>query len=268
MPFADFKGGKVHYRVGGKGRAIVFLHGFLGSMKIWENLLPTLIKRYKVVLIDLPGHGSTENFGYVHKMDLMAEAVKTVMHDLQLRRYVLIGHSMGGYVSMAFAEKYMDNLRGLVMFHSSAMADSEEKKKDRDKAIKVAKRNTEKYLKESLKKLFLPGNIKKHPALLTQATQIANGTSTQGIVAAIEGMKQRKNTEVVLQFCNCPVLFIAGLNDLLLPIELHQHQFDLPPAHQLLLLEHSAHMGFYEEPEVVLKGLLPFLRNCFGPLEE
>ncbi len=268
MAFADFRGGKVHYRIAGKGRAIVLLHGFLGSMYIWENLLLALSKRYKVVLIDLPGHGKTENFGYVHKMDLMAEAVKAVLHELQLRRYVLIGHSMGGYVTMAFAEKYMDNLRGVVLFHSTALADSEEKKSDRDKAIKVAKKNKEKYLKESVKKLFFPSNIKKHPELLLKATNIANATSVQGIVAAIEGMKQRRNTEVVLQFCHCPVLFIAGLHDLLLPLELHQHQFELPQEHQLLLLEHSAHMGFYEEPEVVLKGMLPFLRNCFGPLED
>lgn len=268
MSFAEFRGGKVHYRVEGKGRAIVLLHGFLGSMQIWEHLLPALCKRYKVVMIDLPGHGLTENYGYVHKMDLMAEAVKAVMHELQLRRYVLIGHSMGGYVTMAFAEKYMDNLRGVVLFHSTALADTEEKKADRDKAIKVAKRNKEKYLKESLKKLFLPANIKKHPALLLKSTNIAHNTSVQGIVAAIEGMKQRKNTEVVLQFCHCPVMFIAGLHDLLLPLELHQHQFELPQEHQLLLLENSAHMGFYEEPEAVLKGLLPFLRNCFGPLEE
>jgi pimeloyl-ACP methyl ester carboxylesterase len=268
MAFADFRGGKVHYCVKGKGRAIVLLHGFLGSMQIWENLIPSLSKRYKVVMIDLPGHGKTENFGYVHKMDLMAEAVKAVLNELQLRRYVLIGHSMGGYVTMAFAEKYMDNLRGVVLFHSTAVADSEEKKSDRDKAIKVAKRNKEKYLKESVKKLFLPANIKKQPKLLDMASNIAHTTSVQGIVAAIEGMKQRRNTEVVLQFCNCPVMFIAGLHDLLLPLEIHQHQFKLPAAHQLLLLEHSAHMGFYEEPEAIIKGMLPFLRNCFGPLED
>jgi pimeloyl-ACP methyl ester carboxylesterase len=201
-------------------------------------------------------------------MDLMAEAVKAVLHDLQLRRYVLIGHSMGGYVAMAFAEKYMDNLRGVVLFHSTAVADSDEKKAGRDKAIKVAKKSKEKYLKESVKKLFFPINIKKHPELLVKAISIANNTSVQGIVAAIEGMKQRRNTEVVLQFCNCPVLFIAGLHDLLLPLDLHQHQFKLPKQHQLILLEQSAHMGFYEEPEAVNKGMLPFLRNCFGPLEE
>lgn len=268
MSFVEFRGGKVHYQVAGKGRAIVLLHGFLGSMQIWEKLLTALSKRYKVVMIDLPGHGQTENFGYVHKMDLMAEAVKAVLNHLQLRRYVLIGHSMGGYVTLAFAEKYMDNLRGVILFHSTAVADVDEKKADRDKAIKVAKRNKEKYLKESLKKLFLPANIKKHPELLSKAQHIANATSVQGIVAAIEGMKQRRNTEVVLQFCNCPVMFIAGLHDLLLPLELHQHQFKLPQVNQLLLLERSAHMGFYEEPEVVIKTMIPFLRNCFGPLED
>ena len=162
----------------------------------------------------------------------------------------------------------MDNLRGVVLFHSTAIADTDEKKAGRDKAIKVAKKNKEKYLKESVKKLFFPTNIKKHPELLIKAISIAHNISVQGIVAAIEGMKQRRNTEVVLQFCNCSVLFIAGLHDLLLPLDLHQHQFKLPKQHQLILLEHSAHMGFYEEPEVVIKGMLPFLRNCFGPLEE
>ena len=231
-----YKNESVSFTDTGKGRVVVLLHGFLGSIQVWENLLPALSKRYKVVVIDLPGHGLTENFGYVHKMDLMAEAVKAVLHALQLRRYVLIGHSMGGYVSMAFAEKYMDNLRGLVLFHSTAVADSEEKKLDRDKAIKVAKRNKEKYLKESLKKLFLPANIKKDPELLKQASQIAQSTPTQGIVGALEGMKQRKNTEVVLQFCNCPVMFIAGLHDLLLPLELHKHQFELPQTHRAISL--------------------------------
>lgn len=267
MPFVDFREGKIHFRVEGKGRAIVLIHGFLGSMNIWDDILPELKKRYKIVLIDLPGHGKSDNFGYVHKMDLMAEAVKAVLDQLQLRRYVLIGHSMGGYVSMAFAEKYMDNLRGIILFHSTAVADSDEKKGDRDKAIRVAKRNKEKYLKESLKKLFFPINIKKNPALLHKASTIASTTSVQGIVAALEGMKQRRNTEVVLQFCHCPVLFIAGLHDHLLPLELHQHQFELPKVHRQLLLEHSAHMGFYEEPESALKGMLPFLRVCFGPLD-
>jgi len=267
MPFVDFREGKIHFRVEGKGRAIVLIHGFLGSMSIWDDITPELKKRYKVVLLDLPGHGKSDNFGYMHKMELMAEAVKAVLDQLQLRRYVLIGHSMGGYVSMAFAEKYMDKLRGIILFHSTAVADSEHKQTERDKAIKVAKRNKDRYLRESLKKLFLTSNIKKLPQILQKASNIASATSVQGITAALEGMKKRKNTEVVLQFCNCPVMFIAGLHDKLLPLELHQHQFELPKVHRLLLLEHSAHMGFYEEPEIALKGMLPFLRVCFGPLD-
>jgi pimeloyl-ACP methyl ester carboxylesterase len=255
MPIVDFREGKIHFRVEGKGRAIVLLHGFLGSIHTWDNILPELRKRYKVVLIDLPGHGQSDCFGYIHKMEIMAEAVKAVLDQLQLRRYVLMGHSMGGYVSMAFAEKYMDNLRGIIMFHSTAVADSDAKKSDRDKAIRVAKKNKEKYLKESLKKLFLPSNLKKYPHLFQKASAIATATKIQGITAALEGMKQRKNTEVVLQFCHCPVMFLTGLHDTIIPLELHQHQFELPRVHKVLLLEHSAHMGFYEEPEIAVKGL-------------
>ena len=266
MPFVAFKEGRIHYQCYGQGRAIVLLHGFLGAIAIWKNILPELAKRYKVVLIDLPGHGKSENFGYIHKMDVMSEAVKSVLNHLNLRKYVLIGHSMGGYVSLAFAEKYMDNLRGMVLLHSTAHADNEEKKADRSKAIKVAKRNTERYVNESLKKLFFKTSLKQHPELLEKTKQIAQHTSTQGIVAALEGMKMRKNTEVVLQFSTCPVLFIAGLHDKIIPLELHQHQFLLPAQNKTVLLEHSAHMGFYEEPKVLLEGLLPFLRTCFGPL--
>ena len=266
MPFVAFKEARIHYQCFGQGRAVVLLHGFLGAIPVWKFIVPELAKRYKVVLIDLPGHGKSDSFGYIHKMDVMGEAVKAVLNYLNLRKYVLMGHSMGGYVSLAFAEKYMDNLRGLVLLHSTAHADSEEKKSDRSKAIKIAKRNKERYVNESMKKLFFKTTIKQHPELLEKAKQIAENTSTQGIVAALEGMKIRKNTEVVLQFCTCPVLFIAGLHDKIIPLEQHQHQFLLPAQNKTVLLEHSAHMGFYEEPQALLDGLLPFLRTCFGPL--
>ncbi len=267
MPYTVFKEGKIFYRVFGKGRPIVLLHGFLGNMHSWEYLIPTLSKRYKVILIDLPGHGKSESFGYIHSMSLMADGVKTVLNSLLLRRYVIIGHSMGGYVALAFAEKYMDNLRGLVLFHSTALADSDEKKIDRKKAIRVVKKNKEKYLNEALKKLFFQETIKKHPHLLNTAIDMAHKTSVQGIIAALEGMIIRKNTEVILQFCNFPVLFIVGLHDKLISMELHEHQFKLPAHNSVLLLEKSAHMGFYEQPDKVLEKLTVFLRKCFSTLE-
>lgn len=267
MAYYTYKEAKIHYQVKGKGRAVVLLHGFLCSMQIWSHLVPELSKKYKVIVIDLPGHGQSECIGYIHKMEMVADTVKAVLNHLQLRKYVLIGHSMGGYISLAFAEKYMENLRGLVLFHSTALADNEERKAGRDKAIRVVKKNRAKYLHESLKKWFYPVNIKKNPAMFKQAEDIAGQASTQGIIAALEGMKQRKNTEVVLKFSKVPVMFIVGLYDLLIPLETNRHIYSLPEKGRVLLLEHSAHMGFFEEPDSVVKGLFPYLRECFGPID-
>ena len=111
--YADFKFGKIAFTVNGKGRAVVLLHGFLGSSQTWELMTEALSKNFKVICIDLPGHGQSECFGYTHSMELMAQSVKAVMDTLRLKKYVIIGHSMGGYTGLAFAELYPDFLRGL-----------------------------------------------------------------------------------------------------------------------------------------------------------
>ena len=104
----------------GKGRVVVLLHGFLGSYQIWENTIVNLSTSYRVIAIDLPGHGGTACLGYVHTMETIAKCVKAVMDSLRLKKYVLIGHSMGGYAGLAFADLFPDNLKGLCLFHSSA----------------------------------------------------------------------------------------------------------------------------------------------------
>src|SRR5689334_22537641 len=108
---ALFKKDKVTFSDTGKGRVVVLLHGFLGSHEIWKDTIDDLSKSYRVIAIDLPGHGNTANFGYAHSMELMAKCVKTVMDFLKVKKYVIIGHSMGGYVALAFADLFPDNLR-------------------------------------------------------------------------------------------------------------------------------------------------------------
>ncbi len=124
----QFKKGKVTFSDTGKGRAVVLLHGFLGSHIIWESTISSLSKSFRVIAIDLPGHGDTDCFGYVHTSELIAKCVKTVMDNLRLKKYVIIGHSMGGYAGLAFADLFPDNLRGLCLYHSTAFADTDEKK--------------------------------------------------------------------------------------------------------------------------------------------
>ena len=116
---------------------MVLLHGFLFSSGIWHDLAASLARSYRVICIDLPGHGESGCFGYVHSMELMAQAVKAVLDQLRLKRYVMAGHSMGGYVALAFAELYPDNLRGLALFHCTAYPDTAEKRHERERAANL-----------------------------------------------------------------------------------------------------------------------------------
>ena len=259
IKYTTFRGAKVRYEDRGKGRAIVLLHGFPENLHIWDEFATQLAKSFRVIAIDLPGFGESECIGYVHSMELMANCVHEVMHRLNLRRYIVVGHSMGGYVALAFAEFFSENMSGLCLFHSSAYADTEEKKLDRDRGIAAVKKHPEQYLKAFSANLFAnPDNpdFKKFQ-------EIVLTSQPRGVVAALEGMKRRPSREVILKFIQCPVLFIYGKKDKVMPYDLMLPQTEVPAHKQVITLEHSAHMGFYEAPYETLKALRAFAYKCF-----
>lgn len=260
---AIFKKGKVTFSDTGKGRAVVLLHGFLGSHEIWENTIKNLAKSYRVIAIDLPGHGGTENFGYVHSMELMAKCVKTVLDGLRVKKYVLVGHSMGGYAALAFADLFPDNILGICLFHSSGYADSEEKKKDRTRSVKIVKANHKIYTSEVIRNLFATKNIKYLKREISFANKIANKTTRQGIVAALEGMKDRFPRDIILSLVNYPIMMVIGELDNVLPHEQLLEQSKSIKHRHVLYLEQDGHMGFLENPRTTNKALRKFLRACF-----
>jgi pimeloyl-ACP methyl ester carboxylesterase len=257
--YASFKGGIVRYSDKGKGRAIVLLHGYPENLHIWDEFSDALSKNFRVIAIDLPGFGETECFGYVHSMELMAQCVHSVMQELNLRRYIVVGHSMGGYVAIAFAELFTENLRGLCMFHSSTYADTQEKKADRDRGIAAVKKHPAPYLKAFSTNLFAdPNNVH-----IKKVQEIISTSTPRGIIAALEGMKIRPNREIILKFTRYPVLFIMGKKDKIINYEAALPQTEIPSQCKVLLLEDAAHMGFYEAPEETLKALRKFAKRCF-----
>ena len=261
--YINFKEGKIAYTSSGKGRAVVLLHGFLGSADIWEETKNALAKYFRVICIDLPGHGESNCFGYIHNMDLMAEAVKAVMNKLRFKKYVVVGHSMGGYAALAFAELFPDCVRGLCLFHSTAYADSEQKKRERSKAIKAVKNNYSIYVRATIKNLFATKNLKYHRKEILFTQQIARKTPKQGVVDALEGMKDRPNRDMILHFAKYPILFIIGKYDNILPMQSLLDQAALVKYKHVLLLENSGHMGFLEQPDTCVKTLKRFIRESF-----
>lgn len=260
---SKYKNQTVSFIDKGKGRVVVLLHGYLGSSRIWESKIDQLSKSYRIIAIDLPGHGATDNFGYAHSMELMAKCVKSVLDNLRLKKYVIVGHSMGGYVALAFADLFPDNLKGICLYHSTAYADSEEKKKDRLRAIEVVKKDRNIYTKATIKNLFATKNLKYLKEEISFATAIAKATNKQGIIAALHGMKDRPSRDLILGLVEYPIMMVIGELDNVLNYQQLLEQFKLIKNGTLLYLEHDGHFGFLESPKLSNKTLRSFIRKCF-----
>jgi pimeloyl-ACP methyl ester carboxylesterase len=258
-----FRDEKIFFSDVGKGRTVVLLHGFLGAKEIWATTTEYLQKHFRVIAIDLPGHGKSACYGYIHNMELLAKAVKAVMDALKLKKYILVGHSMGGYAALAFAELFPDNLKGMCLFHSTSYADSEEKKRDRTRSVKLVKADAKVYTRTTIKNLFGAKHIDKHHREVSFAQKIAGKTSKRGIVSSLEGMKDRPNRDIVLSFSEYPVMMIVGRYDAILPMQSLLNQCEFIPSKYVLLLENDGHMGFLESPKVCSKHLKRFFRLCF-----
>jgi pimeloyl-ACP methyl ester carboxylesterase len=247
----------------GKGRAIVFLHGFLESLDIWKHYSKVLSAYYRVVCINLPGHGGTGCLGYIHTMDQMSECVQSVLRQLRIKKSILIGHSMGGYVAMAYAENYPDNVKGICLFNSSAAADNEVKKAERDRVIALVKESKKDLIKNLIPNLFAKQNRKKFNPEIKALKKTARKMSKQGIIAALEGMKERREREIILRFSTYPILFIIGKEDPVVPFEKIIVQTELPRNSSILVLEDAAHMCFLEAYEETLQAIEVFARKAY-----
>ena len=217
--FVTYKNIKIAHRVSGRGKAVVFLHGFLETSSMWQPFVDTFSTRHKIITIDLLGHGNTPCLGYIHSMEDMAETVFAVLKKHRLRKIHLIGHSMGGYVALAFAEKYPDYVQGLCLVNSTTRADSLERKLNRNRAIKAVKINHKQFIRISIQNLFRPKNRKIFSQQIKQVKKDALTTSLQGIIAALEGMKIREDREVLLHFSPYKKMMIIGKRDPVLDYE-------------------------------------------------
>jgi pimeloyl-ACP methyl ester carboxylesterase len=262
--YTTYQDKRINYSIKGKGKTIVLLHGFLESIKIWKNFSNHLSKNYKVICIDLPGHGKSENIGDIHSMELMAEGIKSVLDELKVEKCVMIGHSMGGYVSLAFAEKYQDMLLGLGLFHSAAHADSEEAKLNRDRTIDAVKKDHKCFIQNFIPDLFAKSSVSKFRLELDQLIQQASKTSKKGIIAALEGMKTRRKKYELLHKIPFPFLMIIGKEDTRIPVSLALEQAAIPSHAECLILGNVGHMGFIEAEWKTLDCIRDFTRKCFN----
>ena len=254
---------KIHYKVAGNGNTIVLLHGFSESSKIWNKYTARLSKQYQVIGIDLPGHGKSEVVKQENSMEYMAEIVKNVLDEEEVSKCVMIGHSMGGYVALAFAEKVPALLSGLCLFNSSAAADSEEQKVNRDRTIEVIKANHFNFLSSFIPDLFTAENQEIYKKEISKLIKGSEKMTTEGIISSMMALRNRANRYHVLQDISIPVLFIAGQQDKRVPLDKVLEQISLPKEAHVLLLKEVAHMGYIEASEQTYNAIKNFAKNCF-----
>jgi len=250
---------RISYTDSGKGTALVLLHGFLENSTMWDYFMADFCKKYRIITIDLLGHGNTEPLGYVHSMEDNADVVHAVLSELKIRKVVLVGHSMGGYVALAFAELYADNVKGIVLLNSTSRADSDERKTNRDRAIKAVKQNYTNFVRLSIANLFSENNRERLAQEIENVKIEALKTPLQGIVASLEGMKIRKDREVILHFAQYPMLLVLGKNDPVLNYEESVEQIE-GTAVKLLTFP-DGHMSLIENREELKQSLLAFFKS-------
>ena len=254
-----YKKSKISYTDSGEGTAIVLLHGFLENKKMWQDYVVFFSENYRVITIDLLGHGDSDCLGYIHSMEENANVVHEVLEHLHIQKAIVVGHSMGGYVGLAFAELYPNKIQKLVLLNSTSKEDSAEKKLNRTRAIKAVKQNYVTFVSMSISNLFSENNRIRLTKEIEKVKDQALKTPLQGIVASLEGMKIRKDRESLLKQNLFPVLLILGKKDPVLNYDESISQIKNTTA-ELVSFE-DGHMSHIENKEELKNTLLDFFKK-------
>jgi 3-oxoadipate enol-lactonase len=252
-------GVQLAYEERGSGRPIVLLHGFCGSFAYWENVVPLLEKEFRIITPDLRGHGHSSVPDQPYTMEEMAEDMKGLFEALDLQDGVLLGHSLGGYVTLAFAEKYSDYLSGFGLIHSTGLPDDEAAKANRSKGIEqIKEKSIQPFIDNLIPKLFAPVHLNLMKAQVNKAKQIGLATKPEGAIHTLEGMRDRIDRTSVIATTNKPVLLVAGSEDQVIPPE------KVFTADEQLIttetIEGAGHMSMYEAPDKLAAIIRSFVK--------
>lgn len=253
------------YTKDGDGPVIVLLHGFCEAKEYWDEALETLSKTFTVISLDLPGFGSSPELVGNITMELLAESVYNQLVAMEIKEFVLVGHSLGGYVSLAFLEKHSAMVKGLVMCNSTAFEDSEEKKLQRNKTIEFLDTNgLEAFIKPFVPPMFFPKNRKNCEPAIQKIIKMGLKASETGVKNAILAMRNRPDRTKVLIEAKFPVLYIVGKDDGSIKFQDSMAQCHLAPMSYAIFMDECDHQSIHEKPSETIGAIRSFSNRCLN----
>jgi pimeloyl-ACP methyl ester carboxylesterase len=259
--FKTYKGIPIYIYDSKKGeKTVVLLHGYLETNEVWTDFKELLKPHFRVIVIDLPGNGLSGT-NDENSMEFMADVVAGVLNHSKINRATVVGHSMGGYAALAFAEKYGEMTEKLCLFHSTPNPDNEEKKQNRDREIALIEEDKlSLILQINIANMFADNNLSRMEESIAMISENATISEPKGIIACLKGMKNRKDMNPFLSGFDKPLLFIFGKKDKYIAETVALGLIEKFPHADSLILENSGHAGFLEEPEMSSQKLIEFIK--------
>ncbi len=259
--FATAGGIPVHildYKKGDK--TLILLHGYLETMYIWSDFADLMAEHYRVITIDLPGHGLSGS-AEVNSMDFDAGAVKGVLDKCGVSKAYIGGHSLGGYVTLACCRLFPEVFEKAILFNSNPYSDPPEKSCDREREIKIIEAGKLAALvSSSLPKMYKESNLRRLDEKIRETIEISETHDPQGIVASLRGMQQRPDSQQFLSETSIPFMFIGGDSDTILPLDkVKEMQTEFPKVKYTIIPE-TGHNSFVEDPASTAQAVIDFLR--------
>lgn len=255
--YVDVNGTRLAYIDRGQGTPVILLHGFCGSSAYYDEVAPLLEGSCRLIIPDLRGHGDSDAPEGTYTMEAIADDIAALIDRLNLGRPVVLGHSLGGYVTLALAEKHEGKLLAFGLLHSTAFPDDEKGKEGRLKAMEtIREQGLPVFIEGLIPKLFAPAHLETMPEAVRKAKEIGLGTSPEGAVRTLEGMRQRPDRNAVLSAAQVPVLLVAGTGDQIIP---PQRMFSVDKeAFQRSQIDGAGHMSMMEAPGELAQAILAF----------
>ncbi len=258
----EIDGVQIAYEDRGEGTPVLFVHGYPLSRAMWEAQAQALSPRFRVITVDLRGHGESDAPLWLYTMDRFAEDLKILLDHLSIDRVVMAGFSMGGYITFAFYRRYKEQVRAIILADTRPQADGAEGKKARFQAAQTARLKGAGAIAEAMiPKLMTPQSAQDRPDLVQKVRAMITATPVEGIAGDLMAMSERPDSTPLLERVDCPTLVVVGEQDVLTPPADAKLMADRIKKSQIEIIPEAGHLANMEQPDRFNRVVDQFLES-------